>query len=463
MAPHAPPLPLLLLLLLLAVTAAVTNGEEPCPRTPGPQSTVARLKDQLLSHYVAEEMPPTQGGAALAVEHAVLIKHIPGIYNNLAEVQITVALSWHDSRLEWDPAQYDFLWTILADSTSIWVPFIGVQSHPTNVPEWVDLTEHMCAVTSPGEVMCMLGMTAPAHCLSDYRGWPQDEHNCSFHVGSWMLTSERLFLKDLHLRLATAPGTSWQVQEHGFATTNASVGPDGRARSSTHIWLQLRHREAVMAVAAYAPALALTVMTLSSLWLPSACGERLALVAISVLAHCTVLVYLSWWLEGGARAPRIVVFHRDGLCAAAAALLVLVGARRLQASRRAAPSWLSAGLARLRASPAGPLLLPAAAHQPDLQLKLISCGVPQPAEAPEVDAASPAPDADVEAAGTGGGDGEGDATDGGSDALVATATAAGAASDAEWWGAASVLAQRLGAAGVCSALLAALLRLLLAH
>ncbi|XP_049830888.1 neuronal acetylcholine receptor subunit alpha-4-like [Schistocerca gregaria] len=445
MAPHAPPLPLL---LLLAVTAVI-NGEEPCPRTPGPQSTVARLKDQLLSHYVVEEMPPTQGGTALAVEHAVLIKHVPGIYNNVAEVQITVALSWHDSRLEWDPAQYDYLWTILADSTSIWVPFIGVQSHPTNVPDWADLTEHMCAVTSSGEVMCMLGMTAAAHCLSDYRGWPQDQHNCSFHVGSWMLTSQRLFLKDLHLRLATAPGSSWQVEQHGFATTNASVGPDGRVRSSTHVWLQLRHREAVMAVAAYAPALALTVMTLSSLWLPSACGERLALVAISVLAHCTVLVYLSWWLEGGARAPRIVLFHRDGLCAAAAALLVQVAARRLQESRRAAPSWLSAGLARLRASPVGPLLLPPAAQQS--------------AEAPETDAAPSAPDADVEAAGTGGGHGEGDEAGGGSDALVATATASAAASDAEWWGAASVLTQRLGAAGVCGALLAALLRLLLSH
>ncbi|CAG0922569.1 unnamed protein product, partial [Notodromas monacha] len=123
--------------------------------------------------------------------------------------------SWLDSRLSWNPDDYDGLKHIRLPGDQVWRPDIqlynddGKQGAASAINANHDDPVN-AVVTSDGRVLYVPVVLLSAICMSmDFTNWPYDVHSCSLKFGSWTFDGYSLDLEVSELNQDTTTGLKY--------------------------------------------------------------------------------------------------------------------------------------------------------------------------------------------------------------------------------------------------------------
>ena len=112
------------LLLLLLISSAIKAHEFTAEKF---MNAEARIIEKILANYNTDVRPSVNGsGAPIEVNIAVTLMMVLEV-DEKEEQMVTTAYttqSWHDSRLTWDPAEYDDCKEVRLKPSDIWKPNI---------------------------------------------------------------------------------------------------------------------------------------------------------------------------------------------------------------------------------------------------------------------------------------------------------------------------------------------------
>lgn len=230
-------------------------------------------------------------------------------------------MSWTDTHLQWDPAQYDYITRLNVDSKTIWVPDLTVYNS-ASVDMTLDSVSAPCVVNKNGVVHTVTPAKYVFHCIPDWSNWPYDIHTCEMTMGSKAYAGSKLdidfsYKKGMYMAYFIRH-REWDVLNISTSRNVMYFGPKNDTSYAYLVSLNFKFtlkRHASVYVASYVvPGIVMMLMSLCVPWLDPSQSERMTILCALVILQSLYLQYVGYKLpSNGDKTPRIVCFYRDTL------------------------------------------------------------------------------------------------------------------------------------------------------
>ncbi|XP_055895304.1 neuronal acetylcholine receptor subunit alpha-6-like [Biomphalaria glabrata] len=211
------------------------------------------------------------------------------VKNQLLKFVGVFNLVWTDYFLQWDPAQYDGINTIVVPRSLVWFPnFMIVNAK--NDPLDSNGDEQIVNVQSDGTVLYTPRASLEVPCTIDVSKFPYDHHICGPSVSLWMFdnTSVHLMAPQTGINLEQmSPNGQFDVTPKGVLA--AQFDYNGRFFDSLHFQLEMTRRPVYMTLTILIPVFLISLLEGVSLVMSPQEPERLS-ISITILLSFTVFL-----------------------------------------------------------------------------------------------------------------------------------------------------------------------------
>jgi hypothetical protein len=224
------------------------------------------------------------------------------------EINAWLRLSWTDSRLTWDPSDYDmikqttFVAETVSQSSEIWVPDLEMYNHEVSV---YDVSRKSCQVWYNGSVFWSRPSVYKVICsYTNVGNFPYDTLSCIMDFGGW--STSGLYVNyvagELQFRGTTAVNDKYaefQADTHKSAVYSSTFY---YPCCPNEPWPVVSFKIAATRSSnpytkgIVAPNIVVTFLSFGTLWMDPACGERMGYSATLLLALVAIDFITSSYL-----------------------------------------------------------------------------------------------------------------------------------------------------------------------
>ncbi|XP_032676070.1 neuronal acetylcholine receptor subunit alpha-2-like [Odontomachus brunneus] len=330
------------------------------------QSSMLQLKRHLLCEYDMDVRPVQNNNNVTRVKLHIIPQFLE--YDNQEEhfdVHTWTSMTWDDSHLTWDPAQFNDIQFMFVSTYEIWVPDIYLHNVDLEDTMFSGSTQTKCWVWRKGMVQWLTPAKYSTHCVADNTWWPYNTMNCSIQFGSWSYSSDEIDL--VHYSNMTTITDLREYQKNAewdllqFYVTNHEenhkYNSDITSKLLTYHFVLKRHW-GIIRIAFVSPAIVLMTMTLITLWLDPTSFERMIIANLNLICHFLCIQDVHWEMpKNGFNTPKILTFYESSFAMASFALILTNILRQLQELTSAPPAWISTATTFLLRSRVGQILL----------------------------------------------------------------------------------------------------------
>ncbi|CRL00822.1 CLUMA_CG014073, isoform A [Clunio marinus] len=241
-----------------------------------------KLKKKLFCDHYDKEIRPGPSSDVTKVNFRYTIKSFDYDENEkIFTVTAWMTLVWIDSRLSWEPSEYDDIKTIHMNIDYIWSPDIYLYN--AHIGSGLGLCHAVdCLITAKSKVACVMPCEHIGHCSKGvYTNWPFDRHYCSFMFGSWMKSGEQLNFNEDKVKVISSKsrqnnqwkllGTSVKVNEGKYDVSPNETYP------SVYLSYLIERHSAYHIAGTIVPAFILMLCNVTVLWMIAEGIERFML------------------------------------------------------------------------------------------------------------------------------------------------------------------------------------------
>ncbi|CAL8329957.1 unnamed protein product [Lota lota] len=195
---------------------------------------------------------------------------------------------WNDYRLSWDPEKYEGLKKLRIPAKMIWLPDIVLYNNADGVYE---VSYCNTVVSHTGYIFWLPPAIYKSACAIQVRDFPFDRQNCTLKFRSWTYDRTEMdlaLISDSASRDDFTPSGEWDI-----VSLPARKNEDPRDAAYLDITYDfiIRRKPLFYTINLIIPCVLITSLAILVFYLPSDCGEKIAL-CISVLLALTVFLLL---------------------------------------------------------------------------------------------------------------------------------------------------------------------------
>ncbi|CAO1319692.1 unnamed protein product [Diamesa serratosioi] len=268
-----------------------------------------RLKHDLLKNYDTS-VRPEHFSVATKLKIAFTIIHID--LDETRGVLTThgwLKMNWTDSKLSWNPSDYDNLATLHIPSGDIWQPDLTIYNSAAN-----NLIDHYgktnTILYNNGHVLWVPPSKFETFCSFDFKYWPFDVQTCSIVIGSWTYSGYQIDLtmdEPIPVDSTNYVTSEWTIVKTTHERHDKIYPCCIEPYIDITFNLTLQRVSPMYKAVTCTPATLIVVMTLASFWLPPQSGEKILLNGIACVIICILLMYFSQLLPILAISPPLIV------------------------------------------------------------------------------------------------------------------------------------------------------------
>lgn len=277
-----------------------------------------RLRQNLFGKYNKEILPTTNTTNPPAVTLGLSVININDIDLKTQTLDLDgwIVYRWSDSRLTWDPSEYDGIKVLRVFANRLFVPDVTVYNSVTKKDnEWAHSSKTRTAlVYNNGDVLWVPAASLQVYCNLDMTYYPYDEHTCSIVFGSW--TYDGLTL-DVQLDAKTEQSvdlsdmrnnTEWTIDSTSSNRTVKYYPCCKEPYPSVFFNLKLKRNSPIYQAATLLPIIAGLILALGSFMLSPISKGRQGLNGLNLLLFLITLYHLQNQLPSvGNDSPAIVM------------------------------------------------------------------------------------------------------------------------------------------------------------
>ncbi|XP_015109580.1 acetylcholine receptor subunit beta [Diachasma alloeum] len=272
------------------------------------------------------------------------------------ELHIRLHIIWTDSFLTWKPSDFDGIESMRVKTSEIWKPEI-YSLNPKDA-EMSAIPDSFCALNNDGKVSCRPARVFVAPCESNYTHWPYDTHRCTIKIGAPTYTSNEvsagkgksgIFVRHYN----SHPQWRISIGDVRHSTTRSKISK-GNTFENIGVSFLLNRPYTSLKGVMISPAIILTVVTLTALWLRPGSTERLVLSCLNLLGHLFTLRNVHFSMpDTGTTVPNILIFYTNSLVLSTIALVLTCWLQRLLEAEREVPAWVARPVSAILSSTPG--------------------------------------------------------------------------------------------------------------
>ncbi|XP_011137432.2 5-hydroxytryptamine receptor 3A [Harpegnathos saltator] len=330
------------------------------------QSSMLQLKRHLLCEYDPDVRPVQNNNNVTRVKLHIIPQFLQYINEEeIFELHTWTSMTWNDSHLTWDPAQFDNIQLMFVPAYEIWVPDIYLHNVDIDNTMFSGFMQTKCWVWRKGMVQWLTPAKYSTFCVADNTWWPYNIMNCSIQFGSWSHTGDEIDLVH-HTNLTTMAdlheyqkNVEWdllkiyvtsQEEKHKYNSNTTS-------RLLSYHFILKRHW-GIIRIAYVTPTIVLMVMTLTALWLEPKSFERMVIANFNFICHLLCIQDVHWEMpKSGFNTPKLLTFYESSFAMALFVLILTNILRQLQELTTPPPAWISSATTSLLRSRVGQILL----------------------------------------------------------------------------------------------------------
>ncbi|GAB6022897.1 hypothetical protein CHUAL_006992 [Chamberlinius hualienensis] len=281
-------------------------------------STQERLRQFLFGKYNKEIVPLGNETNPFTVILGLSVININKIElrSQTLDIDGWVQYKWSDSRLTWNPKEYDNINVIRVTTNRLWIPDVTVyNSVNSKDQEWSQSSKTRNAlVYSNGDVLWIPATSLQVYCNLDMTLYPYDEHTCTVKFGSWTYDG---FLLDIVLRpdvmqsldlSELSNNTEWLVVSSSSNRTETYYPCCKEPYPAINFNLKLRRNSPIYQAAVLIPIISGIILAFSAFILSPISKGRQALNAANLFIFLITLFNLQNQLPSvGNDAPAIIL------------------------------------------------------------------------------------------------------------------------------------------------------------
>lgn len=303
-----------------------------------------KLREKLLCNYNYAVPPePRNGSDPDTVDVSVRLAAKKFNFDSSQQkfsVMMFTSMSWEDSRLKWDPKDYDGLRKTKLHKFNLWMP--GIQLFNSISDSYDESYDNIipCTIISRGRVLLTSRLTFTVRCATNVRNWPFDTQVCKLEFGPW----QGLGVK---VRLHFGPGIIFsRFKDTLYGTEWDIVKADHEENLNATIQLKVdftlvRHAGSLAAIVIY-PSLMLSALTLSTIFMDIQSGFRVFIQCFSLACHFYLLTIMTWIIpEHSGDTPTILLYFRGSYILTFTSIAVTYFLRSLCGRKAPVPNYIS--------------------------------------------------------------------------------------------------------------------------
>ncbi|XP_008302876.1 neuronal acetylcholine receptor subunit alpha-7 [Stegastes partitus] len=251
-----------------------------------------RLYKDLMTNYNPLERPVANDSQTLTVNFGLTLRQIMDVdeKNQVLTTNIWLQLYWHDSYLQWNPADYPGVANVRFPDNLIWKPDILLYN---SADERFDATFHTnIVVNSSGNCSYLPPGIFKSTCSIDVRWFPFDVQKCELKFGSWTYGGYALDLKMVEADITDyIANGEWDLVEVPGRKNEHIYECCEEPYPDVTFTVVMRRRTLYYGLNLLIPCILISTLALLVFLLPADSGEKISL-GITVLLSLTVFMLL---------------------------------------------------------------------------------------------------------------------------------------------------------------------------
>lgn len=195
-------------------------------------------------------------------------------------------LSWIDERLTWNPADYNYTYSVLIESDKIWTPMI-VHTNTIEKTEKIGSDDkwQLIRIMQDGQTNYYPGGLLSSSCSADVTYYPLDTHTCSVEFVTWGFISTELQLNSVKTEVQQS-----YYSPNGVWTLKRSAIESGYGNGQIKVQLTLSRKPRFVIINVILPIVFMTLLNTIVFLIPTESGER---ISYSITMLLAVAVFLT--------------------------------------------------------------------------------------------------------------------------------------------------------------------------
>lgn len=323
----------------------------------------SRLIKEKLNGYVVEARPILKANDTVVVTIFPEIIRIEGIDEGIDTLSTSMSLAqtWNDPRLTWDPTKYGNITKVHLPLEKIWRP--DIQLYNVGPENDASIDEFPVVVHSTGDVTFVPFVTFNSYCALNLKNFPFDIQVCNIDLGSWVFHEKELQIKffgqgnksSIDVPLFKNQDENAKYVQHPSWTLidNKAIGTIKANKYDCceeqylvlQIVMKLQRSSQFYQYVIVGPGVILALLVPIQFLLPPSSAQRSLFGVILILTTTILVTSMSRYFPfEHSSVPRIGVFFIVTMSFAAMAVFLstlIVSVASKGKHRRAMPAWLS--------------------------------------------------------------------------------------------------------------------------
>lgn len=263
-----------------------------------------------------------------------LSNHSQDIDMSTLSLQTLILKRWNDTRLKWNPEDFEGIENIFVQASEIWLPkiYLNDSYHELGLET---CTPEKCLVTSQSKVACLFPCMQTVYCKGKLDDWPFDVQNCSFAIRTSLSSVDSHFEPGmLAASAATFTTNSWEL-------TKGQLSIDVRDKRHLIFELQLRRHSGAFYKHIYVPGFVLITLTFAVLWMKHGSFSRSLLCGVSIYLHFSLMDRVWWQIpKNGSEVPRLMKYMSMMLISTTFVFIETILMKLVTQSWKVPPLWI---------------------------------------------------------------------------------------------------------------------------
>ncbi|KAI0214558.1 Acetylcholine receptor subunit alpha-L1, partial [Lamellibrachia satsuma] len=249
-----------------------------------------RLYRRLMRHLDKAVRPVRNSSSPVVVKLGITLTQIFDLdeRNQVLTTNVWLDQEWRDEKLVWDPADYGGLKKLRLPCDLIWLPDIVLYNSFDDYSG--SYMRSLAMVSRDGKVFWPPIVRFRSSCKVDITFFPFDDQQCHLKLGSWAYDGLQLDVTNRSVGVDLSNyinNGEWQLLQ-ATAVRNVMFYPCCvEPFPDVTFWLHLRRRTAHYTLNVILPCVMLSVLTLTTFFLPADSGEKVTL-GLTVLLSFSV-------------------------------------------------------------------------------------------------------------------------------------------------------------------------------
>ncbi|XP_064599395.1 neuronal acetylcholine receptor subunit beta-3-like [Liolophura sinensis] len=258
---------------------------------------VQRLQTDLFTNYTKHVRPVKNQSHAITVGVNVYLMYIHQLDEKEQEFSFSAWLymEWSDDFLQWDPAMYNGVSSILVAPTQVWRPDIAISNSYERMTKY-KTGDYLARLDYDGMVEWSPGDVFHTHCTVDITLYPFDTQTCTIMMGTWMYDVSEVDVVPLgNVSLADYDESGeWDVISTKSQRTEQSFECcPGESTVMVEFSMILSRRKTFYVLTVIIPVLLFSFLNVVDFVLPPESGEKMSLAVTVFLSFAFFMSILN--------------------------------------------------------------------------------------------------------------------------------------------------------------------------